>query len=81
MVAVANVALLHRWVIANAGVPSNAFGTAEVQALRGAGLRGSSLLVLIAVLALTGGIGMAIRALWGRGYPVGTAESRATSAA
>jgi hypothetical protein len=79
--AVANVLLIHRFVIANSGVPSNTFGTAEAQALREAGLRGSYLLLLLLLLALAAGIGMAIGSLWGRGYPVGTAESRATSAA
>jgi 4-amino-4-deoxy-L-arabinose transferase-like glycosyltransferase len=81
VVAVANVGLLHRFVIANGGVPSNAFGTAEAQALREAGLRGAPVLLVLALLALAAGIGLAIGALWGRGYPVGTAESRATSAA
>jgi 4-amino-4-deoxy-L-arabinose transferase-like glycosyltransferase len=81
VVAVANVGLLHRFVIANGGVPSNAFGTAEAQALREAGLRGAPVLLVLALLALAAGIALAIGALWGRSYPVGTAESRATSAA
>jgi len=79
--AVANVALVHRFVIANSGVESNAWLTAEAQALREAGLRGSSALVLVLLLALAAGIALAIGALWDRRYPVGTAESRATSAA
>jgi hypothetical protein len=79
--AVANVALFHRWVIANAGVPSNTPGIAEIQALRQSGLRGSSILVAIALVVFAAGIALAARSLWGGDYAVGTAESRATSAA
>jgi hypothetical protein len=78
--ALANLALWHRWVIANGGVPSNTPGVAEIQALREAGLRGAPLLLAIALLLFAVGIGLAVRSLW-RSYPVGTAESRATSAA
>jgi hypothetical protein len=78
--AVANLVLWHRWIITNGGVPSNTPGIAEIQALREAGLRGSPLLLAIALLVFAVGIGLVVRSLW-RSYPVGTAESRATSAA
>ena len=78
--ALANLALWHRFVIANGGVPSNTPGVAEIQALREAGLRGAPILLAIALLLFAVGVGLAARSLW-RNYPVGTAESRATSAA
>jgi 4-amino-4-deoxy-L-arabinose transferase-like glycosyltransferase len=81
VVAIANVALLHRYVIANSRVPSDTWLTAEIQALRGAGLRGASILAVLALVALVAGIALAASVLWSRDYPAGTAESRATSAA
>jgi hypothetical protein len=79
--ALANLALLHRWVIVNAGVASNTPGIAEIQALRQSGLRGSSVLLTIALLLFAAGITLAAQSLWRGDYRVGTAESRATSAA
>jgi hypothetical protein len=78
--AVANLALWDRFVIANGGVPSNTPGVAEIQALRGVGLRGAPLLLAIALVVIAVGIAIAARSLW-QSYPAGTAESRATSAA
>ncbi len=78
--AIANIALWHRFVIANGGVESNTPGVAELQALRGAGLRGAPVLLAIAAIVFAVGIVLAARAVWG-GYPAGTAESRATSPA
>jgi 4-amino-4-deoxy-L-arabinose transferase-like glycosyltransferase len=78
--AVANLALWDRFVIANGGVPSNTHGVAEIQALRGVGLRGAPLLLAIALVVIAVGIAIAARSLW-QTYPAGTAESRATSAA
>jgi 4-amino-4-deoxy-L-arabinose transferase-like glycosyltransferase len=78
--AIANLVLWHRWVITNGGVASNTPGIAEIQALRGAGLRGAPVLLAIAAIVFAAGIALAARSVWGR-YPAGTAESRATSAA
>ena len=78
--ALANVALWHRFVIANGGVESNTPGVAEIQALREAELRGAPIVLAIAAIAFAVGMALAVRSVWGR-YPAGTAESRATSAA
>ncbi len=78
--AVANLALWHRFVIANGGVESNTPGIAEIQVLREAGLRGAPILLAVALVVFAAGIALAARSVWGR-YPAGTAESRATSAA
>ena len=78
--ALANVALWHRFVIANGGVESNTRGVAEIQALREASVRGAPILLALAAIVFAVGIALAARSLW-RSYPAGTAESRATSAA
>jgi len=75
VVAIGNVALVHRFVIGNSRVPSNAYITAELEALRAAGLHGTRIVLLLALLALAGGIALAAGALWvargpGEGGPV-----------
>ena len=77
---IANLLLLHRFLIANGGVESNAWGTAEIQVLREASVRGAPVFLALALLLFAAGMALAVRSLW-RSYPVGTAESRATSAA
>jgi 4-amino-4-deoxy-L-arabinose transferase-like glycosyltransferase len=78
---VANVLLLHRYMIAAGVLARGPRGTAQWDAFRRSVVPGSFL--LLALVALGIGIALAAGALWRRpaGYPAGTAESRATSAA
>ena len=48
--------------------------------LREASVRGAPVFLALALLLFAAGMALAVRSLW-RSYPVGTAESRATSAA
>jgi 4-amino-4-deoxy-L-arabinose transferase-like glycosyltransferase len=78
---VANVLLLHRYMIAAGVFERGPRGTAQLDALRSNVVAGSFLLLALVLLGV--GIALAAGALWRRpeAYPAGTAESRATSAA